>query len=323
MNQILAVENRKKEKNKRTSNGQTVAVKNIVIFFAVCMIIFGIVLAGEGSYAMYKEIEDKNPLNFPTVTIERENDKAIVNINNNIEISKIIYSWDDGEQTTVPIGTNDAQEEITLLGYDSTLNITVEDINRKRVKYKKEFLLDGQDITKPSIDIDTENGNDKMIITAIDETEILYLSYQWDGEEPVTIDVKEQGQKQISAEVPLTVGTKKINIIAEDKNGNIEKKEKEIVISTSKPKAKVIVSKKDKSKIKIQVTDKDGIKEVKANLNGKEYSMTDIDKKEGVNNKDIKLGLLTLRNGNNTISITVTNISGYTETFTGELQYNP
>ena len=123
MNQILAVENKKKEKVKKV--GRPIEIKGIVMFFAIIIIVFGFTLAGQGTYALYKDIEDKKPENIPYVTIERINDKAIVQISSNIEISKLVYSWNNGEESAIPIGSNDAREEITLLGYDSVLNTVI------------------------------------------------------------------------------------------------------------------------------------------------------------------------------------------------------
>ena len=314
MNQILAVENKKKEKNKKIRTGRPIEIKGIVKFFAITVIIFGTVFVGQGSYAIYRNIDDRKPANIPTVLISRKNDKAIVQVKSNIEISKIEYSWNNGENNAIPIGDTNAEEEITLLGYDSVLNLTVEDINGKKVKYQKQYMLTGVDITKPIVEVETKDGNNNMVITAKDETAIAYMQYQWEGEEPVTIEADQNNQKEIKKEVPLTVGTKKIKIIAEDKNGNIEESEKEIVTSTSKPK---MTLRKDKQKISIEAEDKDVIQSILVNLNGKEYKITD------VNRKKVTVGYLYLREGNNTISIEVTNISGYTEKATTEIQYKP
>ena len=314
MNQILAVENKKKEKNKKIRTGRPIEIKGIVKFFAITVIIFGTVFVGQGSYAIYRNIDDRKPANIPTVLISRKNDKAIVQVKSNIEISKIEYSWNNGENNAIPIGDTNAEEEITLLGYDSVLNLTVEDINGKKVKYQKQYMLTGVDITKPIVEVETKDGNNNMVITAKDETAIAYMQYQWEGEESVTIEADQNNQKEIKKEVPLTVGTKKIKIIAEDKNGNIEESEKEIVTSTSKPK---MTLRKDKQKISIEAEDKDGIQSILVNLNGKEYKITD------VNRKKVTVGYLYLREGNNTISIEVTNISGYTEKATTEIQYKP
>lgn len=314
MNQILSIENKKKQKTKKNRTGRQIEIKGIIMFFAVIIMVFGLTLAGQGSYALYKNMDDRKPENIPYITIERVNDKAIVQVNSNIEISKIVYSWNNGEESAIPIGSTNAREEITLLGYDSVLNLTIEDINGKKVKYQKQYILTGVDITKPSIEIETKDGNDKMKIIARDETEISYMSYQWEDGEPVIINADQQGKTEITAEVPLVVGSKKIKIIAKDTNGNIEEIEKEIVTSTAKPK---ITLRRNKQKISIEIEDKDGIASITANLNGEEHKLTDI------NRKKVKVGYLYLREGNNTISVEITNVNGYTEKATTELQYNP
>ena len=284
------------------------------MFFAVIIMVFGLTLAGQGSYALYKDIDDRKPENIPYVTIGRVNDKAIVQISSNIEISKLVYSWNNGEESAIPIGSTNAREEITLLGYDSVLNLTIEDMNGKRVKFQKQYLLTGVDITKPVVEIETKDGNDKMKIVAKDETGIAYITYQWEDGEPVTVNADQQGQTEMIVQVPLTVGLKKIQIIAVDTNGNIEEIEKEITTSTSRPK---MTLRRNKQKISIEIEDKDGIKSIKANLNGEEYEITN------VNRKKVKVGYLYLREGNNTISVEVTNVNDYTEKATAELQYNP
>lgn len=316
MNQILAVENKKKEKvkTKKIRTGRPIEIKGIVMFFAVIIMVFGLTLAGQGSYALYKDIDDRKPENIPYVTIGRVNDKAIVQISSNIEISKLVYSWNNGEERAIPIGSTNAREEITLLGYDSVLNLTIEDMNGKRVKFQKQYLLTGVDITKPVVEIETKDGNDKMKIVAKDETGIAYITYQWEDGEPVTVNADQQGQTEMIVQVPLTVGLKKIKIIAVDTNGNIEEIEREITTSTSRPK---MTLRRNKQKISIEIEDKDGIKSIKANLNGEEYEITN------VNRKKVKVGYLYLREGNNTISVEVTNVNDYTEKATAELQYNP
>ena len=317
MNQILAVENKKKEKvkTKKIRTGRPIEIKGIVVFFAVITMVFGLTLAGQGSYALYRNVDDRKPENIPYVEIGRVNDKAIIRVAHNIEISKIIYSWNDGEESAIPVGSTRAEEEITLLGYDSILNLTIEDINGKKVKYQKQYLLTGVDITKPYIEIETKDGNDKMKIIAKDETEIAYITYQWEDGEPVTVNAEQQGQKEMIVQVPLTAGLKKIRIIAVDTNGNIEEiPEQEITITTSKPEMSVI---RNKGQITVKASDKDGVKDIVINLNGEIY------KAENINRKSVKVGPVNLREGNNTISVEVTNVSGYTEKATAELQYNP
>ena len=305
MNQILATEKRKANK------GKTLEIKGVVRFFAIAMMIFGIVLSSEGCYSFYRQVDDRKPANIPTVTVERFNDKAIISMKHNVEISKITYHWDNGEENVIPIGSQIAQEEITLLGYDSTLYLTIEDINQKKVTYQKPYQLTGVDITKPIIEeLHTQYGNNKMTITAKDETAIYSLTYWWEGEEPVTIKAESENQTEIKEEVLLTPGTKKIFIQAEDRNGNIEEIEKEILITTSIPEAYVLL---DGDKIIIQAKDKDGVKDIVVNLNGQRYA------NRNINLKEVKVGPLQLQKGNNIISVEVTNISGYTKKASTEI----
>lgn len=307
MNQILATQNTKK-------SNKTSEIKSIIRFFAISIMLFGLVLSGEGCYAIYKNIENLKPENIPTVSIKRMNDEIILNVQHNTQIMKIKYSWDNGEENVIPISDNFAEERITLLGYNSTLNLTIEDINGKQISYQKQFILDGVDITQPKIEITTSNGSNKMIITAIDETAISSMSYNWEGEDEVTIYAETENQKELKREVTLTPGTRIIKVIATDANGNTQELEKEIITSTSKPEIAVF---KNKNELTFEIKDKDGIKDVLINLNGETYGATDI------NLKYIKVGPLTLREGNNIISVEVTNVSGYTESAATELEYNP
>lgn len=313
MNQPKGSTVKTKTKIKRTRTGKPIEIEGIIKFFLFALICFGVVFVGQGSYAIYKSVDDRKPANIPSVVIGRVNDRAIVRVEHNTEISKLIYSWDNGVETAIPIGSTRAEEEIILVGYDSVLNIIVEDTNGKRVKFQKVYKLTGVDITKPSIEIETEDGKDKMTIVARDETEISYLSYQWDDEEPVVIDATQEGQKEIQQVIDLQKGTRQITVIAEDLNGNVEQQVK-TVTATSKPK---LYLNKSGSTITIEVTDVDGIKDIEINLNGQVLS------KQDVNKTTIKTKPLQLKQGNNTISVKVTNVNGYTANATKEITYNP
>lgn len=315
MNQILMVENKKKQpKQKKQSSGGAIEIRGIVRFFAFVIMIFGVVLAGEGSYAIYRDAADKDPANLPKVIVSRHSDTVSISVEHTTEISKVIYSWNNGEETALPQGGLTANEDILLPNQNSILNIIVEDMNGKRVTYQKEYIVEGMDITKPTINIEVADGSKKMKITAQDETAISYLSYQWEGQESVRIDATTPAQTKIEKEVDLTPGTKKITIIAEDSSGNIEQTEKEIVATTSEPKMQLLRDGNSRE-IFIEASDEDGIQEIKLNLNGKQYI------NPGNHEKYIKIGPALLQEGNNTILVEVTNINGYTKKAATEIQY--
>lgn len=313
MNQILMTENKKQKKQTKQKNNGPLEIKSIVRFFAIVIIIFGVFLVGQGSYALYKDAVDRDPKNIPAVTLSRLNDTAILYVEHSTEISKIIYSWDNGEETVLPEGGTTAQEEILLPNQNSTLNITIEDMEGKQVNYQKLYYLDGIDITKPSIVIDAQNGNRKMIIRATDETEIKSLTYKWEDEEPIVILADSAGQTEITKEIDLTPGTKKIKVTAEDANSNVDIIEQEIIATTSEPKIELD---RNGKQLFMNISDEDGIRNIKVNLNGKEF--------EGnTNRKEVRIGPFDLREGNNTILVEVTNVSGYTKKGSTEITYNP
>ena len=313
MNQILMVEKKKKEpKQKKQSSGGAIETRSIVRFFAIVIMIFGLILVGEGSYAMYKDVADKNPANQPKVIISRESDKVIINVEHTTEISKVIYSWNNGEATEIPQGGLTAYEEILLPNQNSILNITIEDMKGKRTHYQKEYIVEGMDVTKPTINIQVADGSKKMTIVAEDETAISYLSYQWEGEEAVREEATSETQTKIEKEINLIPGTKKIIIIAVDSSGNREQIEKEIVATNSKPKMQLI---RNGREFIIEATDEDGITEIKLNLNGKQY-VNPVD-----NQKYIKIGPALLQDGDNTILVEVTNVNGYTEKAATTIKY--
>ena len=55
MNQILMTEKKKKQKQPKGPVG----IKNIVRFFAGSIIVFGVVMIGQGSYAIYRGQENR------------------------------------------------------------------------------------------------------------------------------------------------------------------------------------------------------------------------------------------------------------------------
>lgn len=314
MNQILMMENKKQKKVK---NSGPIEIKVIVRFFAFLIIIFGLALTGQSSYAIYKEVENKSPDNMPSVTVNRLNDTVVMYVEHSVEISKIIYSWNNGEETEIPEGTLTAQEKILLPNQNSVLNITIKDMKGKETKYQKEYYVEGMDITKPTIKVQYEEGSAKLTITATDDTEVSYLSYQWDSEENIIVEDTPTGKNEITKVIDLSnmkPGTKTINIIVQDTNRNVEKHEQKIIITTSKPQLQLT---QNGGEIYIEASDEDGLTEIKVNINGQQFA----NKING--DKYIKLGPAKLKEGNNTILVEVTNTSGYTVKGAKELQYTP
>ena len=315
MNQILVTE--KKKKNKKTSRGP-IEIKGIVRFFAVFIMLFGIVLAGEGSYALYKEIDESKPENIPDLSLTRDGDIVILQVEHNTEISKINYRWNDGEENSIPEGTTYVEEEILLPDGNNVLNITVIDMKNREYQFIKEYNLEGVDITKPNIEVtQTEEGTANISIVASDETAITEMTYKINDEQEVTVQATEDGQKEITQDITLPEGQNTLTVVARDTTDNVTTYEKQIIVS-SKPTIEIVSQ--EGNTITLKISDKYGLKDVIVNLNGKVYSSRDIDQNPNVNKNEIYVPL-ELQSGNNVLSIEVTNVNGLKGSASTQLQH--
>ena len=304
MNQILYVGDNK--------NNGPVAVKSVIKFFAIVIIIFGIILIGEGTYSMYKGIVANSGNNIPTVYMNRVNDTVVIKAENNIEIPKLIYSWNKGEETVL-LPNNKAVEEVVLLpNENSILNVTIVDIKGKETKFMQQWNIEGIDIKKPEMEIATDDSSRKITIIARDETQIDYLIYKWNNEAETRVNGTERNKLEIQKTIDMKLGENKLTVTAVDKNGNTNTLEKTIIIS-SKP---TIAVKQSNSKIHIVINDEVSIKTVSININGQVYAG------EYKAKKQLKLNV-PLKQGNNTVSITVTNESGLEQKVVREFIYKP
>ena len=304
MNQILYVGDNK--------NNGPVAVKSVIKFFAIVIIIFGIILIGEGTYSMYKGIVANSGNNIPTVYMNRVNDTVVIKAENNIEIAKLIYSWNKGEETVL-LPNNKAVEEVVLLpNENSILNVTIVDIKGKETKFMQQWNIEGIDIKKPEMEIATDDSSRKITIIARDETQIDYLIYKWNNEAETRVNGTERNKLEIQKTIDMKLGENKLTVTAVDKNGNTNTLEKTIIIS-SKP---TIAVKQSNSKIHIVINDEVSIKTVSININGQVYAG------EYEAKKQLKLNVPS-KQGNNTVSITVTNESGLEQKVVREFIYKP
>lgn len=309
MNQILMIEDKKKKKNKSRNSGP-IEIANIVKFFAIILIIFGLSFIGQGSYAIYKESKGKNTKNLPTVSMERVNDTVIIKANSSYKIENLIYSWNEAEETKLSVDDNYIEEEVILPIENSILNVKIEEENGRTVKYKKEFIIEGLDIAQPSIEITEESTAGNIKITATDETQMAYITYKVNHEEEIRIDKSETEDKVMNYILKLPRGENKVTITAADTSGNIGTLEKTIIVS-----GKTSMNLKvENGKLVIIVEDPDGIKDIDINLNGVSYTAKDINKK-GVR---IPLDIV---EGTNTVRITITNVNSLVTTGAKEFNY--
>ena len=133
MNQILVVENKKKNRNTSTP----IAIKKIIRFFAFAIILFSLCIIGHSSYALYRDSRGNNAENLAKININRVNDTLVVDVQSTYTITKFRYYWESSEETSIPEESTSFQEEIILPNGNSTLTIILEDETGRAVTYTK------------------------------------------------------------------------------------------------------------------------------------------------------------------------------------------
>lgn len=314
MNQILATNNNSNEKKKkvRTQNQTPTDIKSIVRFFAIVIIVFGILLIASGSYAMIKNkktSEDETQNNsVPTVNIEQEGSKVIISVKHNRPIDRITYMWNNGEKTVLQgMGRTQIKEEIILPLGDNTLNVEVKDNGGKKVSFEESFSLrEGQDVIAPTIEL-ADDGEGNIKIVAKDDIAMSHILYSWNGGEETKVEVHPDSPNQIQEKIKSIEGFNTLKVIAVDSSENQAEKEQQVYAGS--PKISVM---QEGEKLRIHIQDEVEITKIEYILNGKGFSSG-----EGLSLKEVELEQ-ELDVGENIITIFATNKFGKQTKFEGK-----
>ena len=274
MNQILQV-----QENRKNSN--PVDTKKVVLFFAISIIIFGLILLGQGAYSVYQsKLNEKvtpttpgnsgnieTPEYTPTITLTKtEDNKLILNVESQIAISHIIYNWNnETAQTLDETGKTNTQEIIDIPTGENTLNISVIDSNGKETKKSETFIIEA---SKPVIELSVVGNDIKISVTS--EVELSYVTYKWNLEEEKKQDMLTYADRtKFEKLVEIPKGQNTLKIVAVDVNENTTEKSQEIKGVT---KAKTTVIAKG-NYLDFTVIGEENIKTVEFEFNGKKYVM--------------------------------------------------
>lgn len=271
MNQILQV-----QENRKNSN--PVDTKKIVLFFAVCLIIFGIILLGQGAYSVYQnklnekvatptEPAGENVVPAPVITLTKtEDNQIIINVQSEVQISHIIYSWNnEAAQTIDETGKTNIEEIIDAKSGENILNISVIDANSNETKKQETFIIEQ---SKPVIELSVVGNDIKISVTS--QVELSYVTYKWNSEEEQKEDMltyEDRTKFEKSIEIPK--GQNTLKIVAVDVNENKTEKSQDIKGVT---KAKTSVTAKGEY-LEFTVKGEEYIKKVEFTFNGKKYIM--------------------------------------------------
>lgn len=301
MNQILSTGDKQEKSN----------INNIVRVFCIIIIVFSIFFIVQGTYALVKNKDERAiaKADRPTVSIESKGGSAIINVKYNKSISKVIYSWNNGEPMEIDAqNKTELEETVFVPNGNCTLNISVIDSNGVESKYEQKFEYDPSvDLASPEINISAVPG--KITIEAKDNVEMEYITYRWNDEQEVKVEVSGEDRTKIVQEIDVKKGSNTLKVVATDKAGNTKQDERDI-LGASKPKVSVGKSGSD---LVIKVTDEEEVTKVEYTFNGTQYTRENT----GENKKEFEFRL-GMKQGENVIVIKAYNKSGLVQEFAGK-----
>ncbi len=297
MNQILATNPEpKKSKNKmqKSSRGSFSSnIVNVTKFFAIGMTVFGGCIIGSGSYALYKNDNMQNNssmsvMSKPIISVEKvdeDQSTILLKATSDVGIKTLVYQWNDGKTTTLSGNSGKyLEQKIQIPSGSNVLNITVTDEQGEESTYSKKYELNS------NIKLEA-TGNGKIKITYDGETEVSYLTYRWDDQDEIKIDIN---SNTISQEIDTLNGKHKLTIVVVDVNNNTETKVQEtngvsiptIDIKFNEDKTAYVINVKDDVELKevIITLDENDDKKYGQKLSGKEFQF-EIPLKSGDDNK--------------------------------------
>lgn len=294
-----------------------VEINKVAIVFAIIIILFAVILIGQGVFFLLKEngkdtIKNTNTKS-PDIITNAEGNTVEVKIKHEIAMNNVYYSWKNGEENEMNNvkGNTEVTESLLLPNEDTTLNIRVVDQNNEEFKFTKEFKFNDEiDVAKPSISLTSIIGN--VLVTVTDNKEISYIEYNWNSEEAVRVQAREDEKTKMEYKIAAKEGKNKLTVVAVDASGNARSKEMEIQTVT-KP---TIELKKSKGEIIIKVTDEEEVTKVEYEINGTMYTKENT----GENKKEFEIRDL-LEKGTNIIKVTAYNKAGETAEKTGKCTY--
>lgn len=247
MNQILSVENTKKEKQKR--NRGPADIESILKFFSIALIVFGIFMVGSGSYSMYKDSQEETASNKPTISVATLTEGQVtLTIEHSRTLSKVTYKWNDEEEIPIDCnGKRKVEQTIEIPTGTNTLSVYAEDVNGRISTYQKSYTIQG-DI---SIEFSVDGNNIK--ITTEGKEELAYLTYRWDEEEETRVDINDV-RNETTVEIPK--GQHTLTVIAVDINNKTQTEEQEVK-GVTKPNLEVTTD--GSSNFVIKASDEEGL----------------------------------------------------------------
>ena len=295
MNQILATSTPTEKKTKTKRSSGPADIRKVVKVFAITMMIFGVFMIGTGSYAIYKDNENKNAeITKPVITesLNEDSTAVILTVTHDKAIDRIEYSWNDGEvQTITGNGRKYIEQEIEIPGGTNNLNVKAVDVQGQEISTDKEYTA--EEIINLAI------SGSKLKITAENETQIAYMTYRWDEEEEQRIDIN---ATTVDQEIDIPMGEHNLTVILVDINNETITKEQKVK-GVTKPNIEIRLD-EAKENYLITITDDTGIQKIDVIIRGEERTI------ESNGEKELKYKIGLNEGDENRLEITAYNADG-------------
>lgn len=292
MNQILQTENKPKN---------PIELKKIVRFFAIVMIVFGVVFIVGGSYAMFTGTKENTKqgvqASVPDVTITKEAEKLAIHINHTKPITSVTYHWNEEAEQTIETNNNLTISEVLSIPFgNNKLYLTITDQEGNEANYEKEYISNGDG--RPVIELLLTKEN-KIRIKVQDLQGLKYIRYTWNSGNYTTINANIEDLKIIDelAEIPL--GQNTLRVEAVNVNNMITTKELEVK-GVRRP---IVSLRQEGNQLIIHAEDEKAMKVINFKLNGQKYQ---------INFGEVKVihQPVTLQPGENRIELVAENVEG-------------
>lgn len=299
MNQILSTSmplNDKKSKSRKP-----IEINNILKFFGIAILIFGVFMIGTGVYAIYTNQSDKKEQNLePTISIENKTDTSIIlKVIHQKNIAKMEYGWNNDEKTVVN-GNNGKylEQEISVPSGTNTLHVIVQDEDGKEITYEKQYEVESN--------INFEVSGNKIKITYSGDKLISYMTYRWDEEEEKTVEIN---NTNVEEEIEALKGLHELTVVVVDENNNTDTKVQKIN-GVSKPKLTLDVD-SQREHFVIKASDDEKLTKIEFRLDEEQDYLIDLEDKDF---KELEYVVpIELKEGDNILEVKIYNSNGIYE----------
>lgn len=259
------------------------AINKSVKMFASIILIFGIAMISMGVYGKITE-KPKQIDQQLEIRETKQGSKVTLKIKSGKPVRLVSYKWNEGESTAIQ-GNNklNIEQIITIPQGNNILKITVTDYYGNERDYQKQYIKKSNDSQNPEITIiQDETDKRKIKITVKDDTQLTYMTYEWDKYREISTNgsstqnleiiskgkqekiVFEKGKKEHTFSLDIPAGNNILVIEVADGEENVETIKKaikgllvpEVELSTKN------------GILNIKATDEIGVSKVEVNVDG-------------------------------------------------------